>query len=230
MCVNDNGSVRQELISDLTRHQRAVNTVRWSPNGQYLATADDDANIIIWHQKTDNIPLLDGETNDKEVWIVWKVLRGHKEDIYDLCWSNDGTKLFSGSVDNTAILWNLNKGKLEQILSDHKGFVQGVAWDPQNQYLATISTDRICRLFDISGKHVKARLHKGVIQVDEEHFLHGKEVKYFHDDTFKSFFRRLQFTPDGSLLIVPSGHFQADDCKKILNATLIFTMDTGWTR
>lgn len=47
--------------------------VRWSPNGQYLASADDDANIIIWNLKTDNIPLLDGETNDKETWLITKV-------------------------------------------------------------------------------------------------------------------------------------------------------------
>nr|XP_023030076.1 chromatin assembly factor 1 subunit B [Leptinotarsa decemlineata] len=225
MTLCENGSVKQEVISDLTRHQKAVNTVRWSSSGHYLASADDDANIIVWQLKSDNIPMLEGETDDKEIWVVYKVLRGHKEDIYDLCWSVDDSKLFSGSIDNTAILWDLSKGKMDHILSDHKGFVQGVAWDPKNQFLATISTDRICRFFDITGKHVKARIHKGKLPVSQDHFLYEKESKYFHDDTFKSFFRRLQFTPDGSMLIVPSGHMQADDCKKILNATLVFTMD-----
>lgn len=28
------------------------------------------------------------------------------------------------------------------MLSDHKGFVQGVAWDPLNKYVATLSSDR----------------------------------------------------------------------------------------
>lgn len=28
------------------------------------------------------------------------------------------------------------------ILADHKGFVQGVAWDPLNKYAATLSSDR----------------------------------------------------------------------------------------
>lgn len=44
--------------------------------------------------------------------------------MYDLSWSIDNTKILSGSVDNTAILWDINKGKLDHILSDHKGFVQ----------------------------------------------------------------------------------------------------------
>lgn len=56
--------------------------------------------------------------------IEFQILRGHKEDIYDLCWSVDSLKLFSGSIDNTAILWDLTKGKMDHILSDHKGFVQ----------------------------------------------------------------------------------------------------------
>lgn len=221
----ENGAVKQEVISDLTRHQRAVNCVRWSPNGQYLASADDDGNILIWQLKSDNIPSLEGDSADKETWSVFKVLRGHKEDIYDLCWSPDNLKLFSGSVDNTAILWDIEKGRMENILKDHKGFVQGVTWDPDNQILATISTDRVCRLFDVTGKQVKARIYKGKLPLHSNHFLYDKEVKYFHDDTFRSFFRRLQFSPDGSLLIVPSGHAEADDCKKVLNATLIFLLD-----
>ena len=36
--------------------------------------------------------------------------RGHLEDIYDICWSADGKYMISGSVDNSAILWDLTKG------------------------------------------------------------------------------------------------------------------------
>lgn len=60
MSINANGAVDQELVSDLTRHQRSVNCVRWSGSGKYLASGDDDANIIVWQLKTDNIPLLEG--------------------------------------------------------------------------------------------------------------------------------------------------------------------------
>lgn len=51
-------------------------------------------------------------------------MRGHKEDIYDLCWSPSSLKIFSGSIDNTAIIWDISKGKMDHILTDHKGFVQ----------------------------------------------------------------------------------------------------------
>lgn len=60
MNITESGAVNQEVISDLTRHQKAVNCVRWSHNGKYLASGDDDANIILWQLKVDNIPLLEG--------------------------------------------------------------------------------------------------------------------------------------------------------------------------
>lgn len=136
-----------ELAADLSRHQRAVNVVRWSPNGELLASGDDESVVFIWKQKADhevvNIVDADGcSEQDKEVWLTLKVLRGHREDIYDLSWAPNSQFLVSGSVDNTAMLWDVHSGKSLAILDDHKGYVQGVAWDPCNQYIATMSTDR----------------------------------------------------------------------------------------
>lgn len=95
--------------------------------------------------------------------------------------------------------------------------------------MATISTDRICRIFDPTGKHVKARIHKGILPVPDNHTFSQKEVKYFHDDTFKSFFRRLAISPDGALLVAPSGYIEVDGLKEGLNATYIFAVNS-WTR
>lgn len=79
-------------------------------------------------------------TDNKEQWILWKILRGHVQDIYDINWSPDSKHLISGSVDNTAIMWDIHNDRKNRL--EHKGFVQGVSWDPCNQYVCTISTDR----------------------------------------------------------------------------------------
>lgn len=84
----------------------------------------------------------DKSEQDQETWIIMKTLRGHLEDVYDLAWSMDSLSIISGSVDNTAIVWDVKKGRSKTILKEHKSFVQGVAWDPRNKYMATLSSDR----------------------------------------------------------------------------------------
>lgn len=50
-------------------------------------------------------------SKNKENWNLVKLLRGHLEDVYDLCWSPDSSFLISGSVDNSAIVWDVHKGE-----------------------------------------------------------------------------------------------------------------------
>ncbi|KAJ4441676.1 hypothetical protein ANN_11534 [Periplaneta americana] len=225
--VLESGAAKVEVAADLQRHQRAVNVVRFSPSGEFLASGDDESVIIIWKQKTDQdapeLPLGDNDNLMKEQWLGVKVLRGHMEDVYDLSWSPDSLNLISGSVDNSAILWDIQKGRNIGILKEHKGFVQGVTWDPKNQYVATLSSDRMCRIYNVNSKKLVNRISKSQLPVPDNSVLHGKVVRLFHDDTLKSFFRRLCFSPDGQLLIVPSGIIENPDSDKHTNATFIFT-------
>ena len=39
--------------------------------------------------------------------------RFHRKDVLDLEWSSDGAFLVSGSVDNSCIIWDVNKGEEE---------------------------------------------------------------------------------------------------------------------
>lgn len=223
---NDEGGVKLGLAADLQRHQRAVNCVRWSPSGEFLASCDDESVIFIWRQKPDTEAMNicdDVSDSDKETWLIYKILRGHVEDVYDLSWSQDSQFLLSGSVDNTAIVWDVSKGN-KTLIRDHKGFVQGVGWDPLNKYLATLSTDRFFRLFDVQTKKIVQRNNKSVLPVPVTSSLHEKNVRLFHDDTLQTFFRRLSFSPEGSLIIVPSGIADDDgSSSKPINMTYIYT-------
>ncbi|KAH8371083.1 hypothetical protein KR093_006159 [Drosophila rubida] len=220
----EGGGIELELAADLARHQRAVNTVRWSPNGELLASGDDESVIFIWKQKEEHevVNIVDADGNseqDREVWLTLKILRGHREDVYDLSWAPNSEFLLTGSVDNTAMLWDVHKGKSMAILDDHKGYVQGVAWDPANQYLATLSTDRNLRIFDVNTRRCLHRVSKTALPVKEGHELHGRSVRLYHDGTLQTFFRRLCFTPDGKLLLTPAGVTDYDGVLKPTNTT-----------
>lgn len=166
----------------------------------------------------------DASEGDKETWLTYKILRGHMEDVYDLSWSQDSQFLISGSVDNTAMIWDVKNGKSTAIIKEHKGFVQGVAWDPLNKYLATLSTDRYFRVFDVQTKKNVLRANKSCLPVPKESPLFEKSVRLFHDDTLQTFFRRLSFSPDGTLIVVPSGIAEVEGSSaKPFNTTYIYT-------
>ncbi|XP_034477023.1 chromatin assembly factor 1 subunit B [Drosophila innubila] len=216
--------IELELAADLARHQRAVNTVRWSPNGELLASGDDESVIFIWKQKAEHevVNIVDADGNseqDREVWLTLKILRGHREDVYDLSWAPNSQFLVTGSVDNTAMLWDVHKGKSIAILDDHKGYVQGVAWDPSNQYIATMSTDRNLRIYDANSRRCLHRVSKATLPVQEGHELHDRSIRLYHDGTLQTFFRRLCFTPDGKLLLTPAGVTDYDGVLKPTNTT-----------
>jgi len=50
-----------------------------------------------------------------------------------------------------------------------------------------------------------------------------KPMRMFHDDTMKSFFRRLAFSPDGHLLVVPTGCLEGNQEGKLTNTTYVFS-------
>uniref|UniRef100_A0A336M445 CSON011845 protein n=1 Tax=Culicoides sonorensis TaxID=179676 RepID=A0A336M445_CULSO len=226
----ESGQIELECAADLARHQRAVNVVRWSPNGELLASGDDESVIFIWKLKGENeaINILD-DTNeqDKEVWITLKILRGHMEDVYDLSWSPTSGQLISASVDNTAMLWDVHRGKHSHIFQEHQGFVQGVAWDPKNKYVATLSSDRNFRVYSLATKKLLAKNGKGPLPVPEDHPLAGESARLYHDDTLQSFFRRLSFSPDGSIVVAPAGIAnESNPGKKPVHTSYIYTRNS----
>lgn len=148
-----------EFVFSLSGHDRSVNCVRFSPNGEFLASASDDSTIILWTKPK----------TAAEDWAWDKITSfsdvartllacGHKGDITDLAWSPDSAFLCSTSVDNTSVIWNAEKGEVEERRKDHTQYVQGVAWDPLNEYLVTEGNDRSCRVYSLNGFDPVSRL------------------------------------------------------------------------
>ncbi|ETE65853.1 Chromatin assembly factor 1 subunit B, partial [Ophiophagus hannah] len=242
------GKAIVEFLSNLARHTKAVNVVRFAPSGEILASGGDvkliftDAAILLWklndNKELEAAVFQDDEGDNqlnKENWTVIKTLRGHLEDVYDICWTPDGNYMASASVDNTAILWDVSKGQKVSIFNEHKSYVQGVTWDPVGQYIATLSCDRILRVYNTQTKKVAFNVTKmlsGGGSEGEQLVLNRitlslskknqvKSYRMFHDDSMKSFFRRLTFTPDGSLLLVPAGCVESGE--NVMNTTYVFS-------
>ncbi|KAF7483761.1 chromatin assembly factor 1 subunit B [Marmota monax] len=219
------GKAIVEFLSNLARHTKAVNVVRFSPTGEILASGGDDAVILLWkvndNKEPEQIAFQDEDEAqlNKENWTVVKTLRGHLEDVYDICWATDGNLMASASVDNTAIIWDVSKGQKISIFNEHKSYVQGVTWDPLGQYVATLSCDRVLRVYSTQKKRVAFNVSKMLSGIGAEGEV--RSYRMFHDDSMKSFFRRLSFTPDGSLLLAPAGCVESGE--NVMNTTYVFS-------
>ncbi|KAJ1300988.1 hypothetical protein OPQ81_003412 [Rhizoctonia solani] len=147
---------RVEYLATLSKHTAAVNVVRFSPNGEFIASAGDDGMLAIWsptdkpvHNFGDSAEELQYE---KEHWRARVVVRATTREVYDLAWSPNGEYIVTGSTDNTARVHNAVDGTVVREITEHSHYVQGVAWDPLNEFLATQSSDRSVHVHAISTK------------------------------------------------------------------------------
>ena len=77
-------------------HQDLINSVAFSPNGQFIASGSHDKTIRIWNL-----------ADDKEI----QKLEGHENWINSVAFSPDGQFIASGSHDKTIRIWNWADGK-----------------------------------------------------------------------------------------------------------------------
>ena len=237
--------------------------------------------------------------------------------IYDLAWSPDGQYFITGGMDNTARIFNAHTGRsagthtnqsliltgaMIRQIAEHSHYVQGVAWDPLNEFVATQSSDRSVHIYalklkdgtctlsthgkfgkmDLPGRRISSNspapdhpIHRSSnastsgaaiaspapsnpgtplttpLPMDPPPALSSRRSSFgsspsfrrsaspapslplpairpeisspslnaamglsvrnaniYHNETLTSFFRRLTFTPDGSLLFTPAGQYK----------------------
>jgi WD40 repeat protein len=84
-----------------------------------------------------------------------RTLDGHSTEIRSVAISPDGKLGLSGSVDNTARLWNLETGKDVMTFRGHTKQIWSVAFVPHTKYVLTASWDARVILWDTAtGKEV----------------------------------------------------------------------------
>lgn len=181
------------LLTTLTPHSAAVNVVRWSPTGMYLASAGDDAVVLVHYRATGSQQSTFGEGRSAENWLHRRPLRAHTSDVTDLTWSPDGERLASASVDNSIIIWNMRTETSIVRLDGHRGLVKGLAWDPVGRFLASQSDDRTVRIWRTSDWKTE--------KIISEPF----ETAVFQENSM-TFFLRISWSPCGTHLIATNAY------------------------
>ncbi len=117
-----------------------------SPNGKWLAAGGYVGSFTGLKKSEDEdshkIRLYDFESGN-----LVALLKGHKNVINGLAFSPDGSRLISGSADNTAIIWDVATHEAKLKLEGHTAAILVVAFTPDGERLVTASRDHDLRLW-----------------------------------------------------------------------------------
>ena len=95
--------------------------------------------------------------------------------VYDLAWSPTGEYILAGSTDNVARVFTACDGKCIKEIVEHNHYVQGVSWDPMNEYIATQSSDR--------SMHVHKIISRGPGQLEIHAIGKNTRIQHQHNHT-----------------------------------------------
>jgi WD40 repeat protein len=125
-----------ELIAELRGHEKNINNVAFSPDGQHIITASYDRTARIWN----------AETGAERA-----VLAGHGLALADTGFSQDGQMALTVSQDATARVWNVRSGVEIAVLQGHRKHIIRGAFSPDGSRVVTASADGTARLWTVDG-------------------------------------------------------------------------------
>jgi WD40 repeat protein len=121
-----------------------VQSISWSQNGKFLATAGSDGVIKVWDM--DGLPTLKSS------------MEGHSYVVRCVAWSPDGKSLASASFDKTIKVWAnvcTKKPTVKCTLVGHSDAVQAVAWSHDGEFVVSASADRSVRICKVSDQQTE---------------------------------------------------------------------------
>ena len=163
------------------RHGDTVCSLIVSGDRRRVASSSADKTLRIWDMESGKCvkvlegnnrlesPLLTADgtrvvSTSDSILRVWdtesgeclKVLKGHKKKVVAFVLTADGTRVVSGSWDNTIRVWDVENGECLKVLEGHEESVDSLSLTADRRRVVSGSGDKTIRIWEMeSGKCVK---------------------------------------------------------------------------
>ncbi|QIX02341.1 hypothetical protein AMS68_007858 [Peltaster fructicola] len=193
----DPSYTKPRQLASLSHHSGTVHSVRFSPNGKYLASGADDKLVCVYYldpTPPTHTTFGSKETPPVENWRVYRRLIGHDNDVQDLGWSYDSSILVSVGLDSKVVVWSGSTFEKLKTLAQHQSHVKGITFDPANKYFATASDDRSIKIYRFTPPAPNATSYD-----QASNFMLETSVSApFVTSPLTTYFRRCSWSPDGN--------------------------------
>ena len=133
------------VVRELAGHSMVVQGIRFSPDGQYIATSSLDLTVKIWPVA----PL-----------PAFVSLAGHSQAVWTAVFSPDGKRMATGSLDQTARIWDASNGVLLRTIVVRFPVVS-LAFSRDGQRLVTVGPDNAACIWDLSNSEATSESPPG---------------------------------------------------------------------
>ncbi|MCE9530960.1 MAG: WD40 repeat domain-containing protein [Planctomycetes bacterium] len=139
-------TVKGEVITKIEGQNNRVTALAFSPKGETLVVASGEPG------KSGQIRFY---STNSPLEPVRTVATAHKDIIYALTFSPDGSLVASAGYDRAIKLWSTNAKDEPRILSDHSDTIYALSFHHNGKLLASASADRAVKVWEIaSGKRL----------------------------------------------------------------------------
>ncbi|KAK4635391.1 hypothetical protein CLAFUW4_01019 [Fulvia fulva] len=188
---------KPKQLASLSYHSGTVHSVRFSPNGKYLASGADDKIVCVYTLDPgppSHATFGSNETPPVENWRIFRRLIGHDNDVQDLGWSCDSSILVSVGLDSKVVVWSGSTFEKLKTLAQHQSHVKGITFDPANKYFATASDDRSIKIYRFTSPPPNATAYDQTSNFT----LETTVTAPFSTSPLTTYFRRCSWSPEGA--------------------------------
>jgi WD40 repeat protein len=123
-----------QCIQTLQGHSNSIYSIALSPDGQFLASGNEDQTVKLWNINTKTFTTLPSACASSDFATDLRTLQGHSNRVFCVAFSPDSQILASCSGDRTIKLWNPITGQCLNTFYGHNSWVWSLLLVQMDKY------------------------------------------------------------------------------------------------